>query len=159
MDDLAKEVRRLASIEEIRNLIHEYPQRIDRGDLDGVARLFGTGKVTFGSGRVIEGEEALRDWFTTMVITYEGGATHVQHLVGNIIIEILDEDHARATSYYRTCQCVEPDFPLQTIIAGRYDDRFERVDGRWQFAERRFLRDYVRDTSFHVRPNALTGTR
>ncbi len=141
--------------EEIRRLIYAYPKCIDRGDLAGVARLFADARVVFGSGREVLGEEALRQWFDNTVVLYEGGATHVHHLVGNVTVDFEDASHATAMSYYQTCQAVPPDFPLQLIIAGRYQDRFGRVDGRWRFVERRFLREFVGDTSYHVRPLGL----
>jgi hypothetical protein len=40
--------------------------------------------------------------------------------------------------------------PLQPIVAGRYLDRFARVDGAWRFAERRILVDLVGDLSRHL---------
>jgi hypothetical protein len=30
-----------------------------------------------------------------------------------------------------------PSFPLQPVIAGTYEDKFEKVSGLWRFAERR----------------------
>ena len=43
-----------------------------------------------------------------------------------------------------------PDFPLQPIVAGRYEDRFERAAGGWQFAERRMFVELVGDVSRHL---------
>ena len=140
---------------EIARLIYEYPACLDRGDLAGVARLFANATVHFGSGREVKGQEALERWFTDSIRTYEGGATHVHHLVGNLVVELEDMHHAMATSYYQTCQAVPPDFPLQLIIAGRYMDRFEVIDGVWEFTERRYLRDFTGDVSFHVHAAAI----
>ena len=42
------------------------------------------------------------------------------------------------------------DLALQPIIAGRYRDRFEQVDGGWRFAERCFYVDQVGDLSHHL---------
>jgi hypothetical protein len=51
------------------------------------------------------------------------------------------------------------ELPLQTIVTGRYQDRFERVDGRWRFAYRDLtLIDMVGDVSRHLtHPIAPTG--
>ena len=38
--------------------------------------------------------------------------------------------HGRLSSYFTVFQQVD-DFPLQPIVAGRYEDRFERVDATW----------------------------
>ena len=43
------------------------------------------------------------------------------------------------------------DFPLQPIIAGRYSDRFERVDGVWRFSERIIHPELYGDLSHHLR--------
>jgi hypothetical protein len=45
-----------------------------------------------------------------------------------------------------------PGEPLQPIIAGRYHDRFERIDGVWWFAARDYtLVDLVGDLTRHLR--------
>ena len=41
--------------------------------------------------------------------------------------------------------------PLQTIVTGRYHDRFERVDGQWRYSYRDLtLIDMVGDVSHHL---------
>jgi hypothetical protein len=42
------------------------------------------------------------------------------------------------------------ELPLQPIAAGRYLDRFERVDGRWRFADRLVTGFLLGDRSQHV---------
>ena len=37
------------------------------------------------------------------------------------------------------------------IIAGRYHDRFARVDGTWQFADRLIFIDLLGDLRFHLK--------
>ncbi len=53
--------------------------------------------------------------------------------------EVKDEAAGTATcrSYYTVLQAT-PELPLQAVAAGRYHDRFERVDGEWRFS----FRDY-----------------
>jgi hypothetical protein len=46
---------------------------------------------------------------------------------------------------------VAPDFPLQAIACGRYEDAFERTAGRWRFADRLIVLDLVGDLSHHLR--------
>ena len=41
--------------------------------------------------------------------------------------------------------------PLQPIIAGRYEDEFEKVDGTWRFSERIIHPDLHGDLSKHMR--------
>ena len=44
--------------------------------------------------------------------------------------------------------------PLQPIITGRYEDKFERVDGRWRYTEKKFFVDLVGDLSQHLLPGS-----
>jgi hypothetical protein len=39
--------------------------------------------------------------------------------------------------------------PLQPIVAGRYRDRFECVDGVWRFTSRHIIIDLMGDISHH----------
>jgi hypothetical protein len=60
----------------------------------------------------------------------------VHHVTTNLIIEV-DDEAGTATSrpYYTVFQALTG-FPLQPISTGRYNDRFERLDGRWRFLNR-----------------------
>ena len=65
----------------------------------------------------------------------------------------MNDDAGTATcrSTYTVIQQVNEE-PLQTVAAGRYHDRFERVDGEWRFSERDYSRlDLVGDVSRHLR--------
>jgi hypothetical protein len=39
---------------------------------------------------------------------------------------------------------------LGPVLAGRYHDRFQRVDGAWRFAERTVYPDLIGDLSGHM---------
>jgi hypothetical protein len=68
-----------------------------------------------------------------------------------LILEVDEEaGTAAARSYFSVLQQVG-DGPLQAIVAGRYHDRFERVDGAWRFSERRIFVDLTGDLSHHLR--------
>jgi hypothetical protein len=84
------------------------------------------------------------------VILYDG-VPGTKHVISNLTVEV-DEPGttARARSYFTVLQ-TRPDFPLQPIIAGRYHDHFERVDGVWRFADRQIIPDLVGDLSRHMR--------
>jgi 3-phenylpropionate/cinnamic acid dioxygenase small subunit len=84
------------------------------------------------------------------VILYDGSPS-TKHVISNVTIEITDDGSAATARSYFTVLQARPDFPLQLIIAGRYQDRFERVDGRWRFADRQIIPDLVGDLSRHMR--------
>jgi ketosteroid isomerase-like protein len=140
-------------VEAIRALIHEYAERIDSGDLDGLATLFSD--ATWGSpgrGTPLRGTEQVRRGYDG-VILYDG-IPCTKHVISNVTIELTGESTAAARSYFTVLQA-RPDFPLQSIIAGRYHDRFERVDGRWRFADRQIIPDLIGDLSQHLRGGDL----
>ena len=68
-----------------------------------------------------------------------------------------DADHATAQSYYTVLQQLDG-FALQPIIAGRYHDAFERVDGEWRLSERVIFCDLVGDLSRHLTVDPFAGS-
>src|SRR5947209_3740380 len=120
---------------EIADLVYRYAELLDQGDLDGVAALFE--HADWGSGTRRErmrGTAEVRRMYDG-VILYEDGTPHTKHVITNVVIDHDDgATQASARSYFTVLQA--HDGVLQPIIAGRYHDRFELVDGRWRFAER-----------------------
>jgi 3-phenylpropionate/cinnamic acid dioxygenase small subunit len=138
----------------IENLLHTYAERIDAGDLEGVAELFSHGRIQASPDAPPEQAMAGRDQVLALyqgsTRLYEDGTPHTKHVTTNSIIEVADQDRsARARSYYTVFQQVD-DFPLQPIISGRYHDSFHVVDGRWWFDTRIMLVDLVGDLSRHL---------
>jgi len=145
---------------EISNLIYGYAEALDRGDLRSVGAFFehclvhvdGLPNRARGSAEVLE--------FFKPVLFYKGDATADQHdpesvpatkhVTTNLIIQVADDLRtATAKSYFTVIQG-RPDFALQPVIAGRYHDRFERVDSAWRFCERLEFIDLVGDLSRHL---------
>jgi 3-phenylpropionate/cinnamic acid dioxygenase small subunit len=93
------------------------------------------------------------------VIRYPDGTPRTKHVTTNVIVEVEPGgDRAAARSYYTVLQQVEGG-ALQPVVAGRYHDRFERVDGAWRFAERDYtLVDLVGDVSRHLRIEVAPST-
>ena len=146
---MAHDVGVPSDAEAINALIMTYAERIDAGDLDGVAALFAhaTWRVP-GSVEPLSGSAAVRRVYD-VVILYDGSPC-TRHVVTNLVVEPRGADRAVARSYFTVFQAL-PDFPLQPIIAGRYHDAFERVDGTWRFADRLILSDLIGDLSRHLR--------
>jgi hypothetical protein len=138
----------------VANLIARYAELIDNGDFEAVADLLahaGIGQVD-GEG-LLSGRDAVLGMFTATTRLYPDGTPGTKHVTTNLILEI-DEaaGQGAARSYWTVLQAV-PGLPLQPILAGRYHDRFVRVDGVWRFAERRYLIDLVGDVSHHMLAN------
>lgn len=138
-----------SATEAITALVMAYAERIDAGDLDGVAELFAhaTWRSSAG-GAPLRGAAEVRRVYDG-VILYDGSPC-TRHVVTNLVVEVADAAHATGRSYFTAFQA-RPDFPLQPIAAGRYHDAFECVDGRWRFADRLILFDLPGDLSRHLR--------
>jgi len=135
--------------EQIRALVHSYAHLIDEGDLDGVAALFE--HATWRSGRtgaVRRGAAEVREVFDD-VILYDG-TPRTQHAIANLTVISDGGAIATARSSFTVTQAL-PDFPLQPILAGRYDDELERIDGEWRFTDRVVHADLIGDLSRHMR--------
>ena len=85
------------------------------------------------------------------MILHDDGTPRTKHVVTNLVIEV-DETAgtAAARSYFTVLQATEM-LPLQVIVAGRYEDRFVRVDRQWRFSDRLVHMDLVGDVSCHIR--------
>jgi ketosteroid isomerase-like protein len=129
-------------------LIHGYAERIDAGDLDGLAAMFAHATWRSpGRAEPLRGVAEVRKAYDG-VILYDG-IPCTKHVVTNVVVEI-DGDTATARSYFTVFQA-RPDLPLQPIIAGRYHDAFVRADGAWRFADRLIIPDLIGDLSRHLR--------
>lgn len=139
---------------QITNLLYRYAECIDAGDLPGAAALFAHARVRIGGSDAepdtIDADRLLGIW-KSLIVLHQDGTPRTKHVTTNPIIEI-DEQAGTAScrSYYTVLQQTE-ELPLQTIVTGRYHDRFERVDDRWRFCYRDLtLIDMVGDVSHHL---------
>lgn len=135
---------------EITNLLYRYAEFMDSGDFESAASLFTHAQLRVGPDQFADADTMLSLW-RGMVIVYADGTPRSKHVVTNPIIDV-DEAAGTATcrSYYTVLQQTD-DFPLQVVVTGRYDDRFERADGRWRFSYRDYsLIDQIGDLSHHL---------
>ncbi|MFP8875891.1 MAG: nuclear transport factor 2 family protein [Myxococcota bacterium] len=140
------------SATEICNLLYTYGRLVDAGDFGGVGRHFAHARITNDrSDEVAEGEEEIAAMYRRTTRLYpETGTPRTQHAFNNPILEI-DEDAGRATCRANFVVFQQTDrVPLQPIIAGRYRDRFERVDGAWRYTEKHMIVDLVGDLGDHL---------
>jgi 3-phenylpropionate/cinnamic acid dioxygenase small subunit len=143
------------SAREIENLLYTYAERIDAGDLDGVAALFEHGRIRGVEDgppeTVFEGTTRVRQMYDMATRLYDDGTPKTKHLTSNVRIDVDDAaGTARSSAYYCVTQAT-PDLPLQIIVTGHYRDTFHRVDGSWWFDTRVMYVDQVGDTSHHLK--------
>lgn len=139
---------------QIANLLYRYAECIDTGDLAGAAELFEHARIRIGGPDpdrdTVDATRLLGIW-TSLIRLYPDGTPRTKHVVSNPIIDINEAaGTAECRSYYMVLQQTDG-FPLQTIVAGRYHDRFERVDDDWRYSYRDLtLIDMVGDVSHHL---------
>lgn len=139
----------------IRNLLFRYAERIDRGDLDGMARLFEHATYRAGEQAPIADWRQVAALNQSLIRLYEDGTPKTQHVTTNVRIELDPSGLAAAASSRFTVLQAAPGAPLQIIVAGRYDDRFEKVDGAWRFSARHIRMDLLGDLTRHLRLDEL----
>jgi ketosteroid isomerase-like protein len=136
----------------IENLIYCYAERIDAGDLEGVAELFREAVIvsTVHNSRQTGFDEVLKMYQRACRLYQPTGTPLTKHLTTNVIIE-LDEngEQAYARSYYTVIQATNA-LPLQPIISGRYKDHFRKTGNKWRFASREMIVDLLGNCSAHL---------
>ena len=143
----------------IRNLLFGYAERIDRGDIDGMARLFEHATYRAGEQPPITDWKAVAQLNKSLVILYDDGTPKTQHVTTNVSIE-LDPTGAAASARSRfTVLQGAPGQALQVIVAGRYHDRFEKHAGSWRFSARHIFMDLLGDLTHHLRLDRLAETQ
>ena len=142
----------MSSYREIENLLYLYAERMDAGDLEGVAELFASAKFLSAQGDVVAtGQADLLALFKAAVkIHPDTGTPGTKHVTSNVILEVNEEANmAQARSYFTVFQAVQG-FSLQAIVAGRYSDQFVRVKNAWQFDQRCVITELYGDISEHL---------
>jgi ketosteroid isomerase-like protein len=136
----------------IENLIYCYAERIDAGDLEGVAELFRDGEIISTAHNVRRSgfDEVLKMYQRSCRLYQPTGTPLTKHITTNVIIELQESgEEAVARSYYTVIQATDA-LPLQTIISGRYKDHFRKADNQWRFSSREMIVDLVGNCSAHL---------
>jgi hypothetical protein len=136
----------------IADLVYDYAERIDVGDYEGVADLLAHAELTGDGMEPVRGRDAILAMYERTARRYpDDGTPKTKHVTTNLRVHV-DSSMGRATarSYFTVFQAVPGELALQPVIAGRYADDFERVDGSWRFSRRAFTADLVGDLSKHM---------
>jgi 3-phenylpropionate/cinnamic acid dioxygenase small subunit len=135
----------------ISGLIFSYAERIDAGDLPGVAALFADATYRSSRGGEYRGQAAVLEVLSRVVILHADGTPRTKHVTSNLRIDIdAPAGTASARSYFTVLQAADR-LPLQIIVAGRYHDRYVRGADGWRFDDRLIFMDLIGDLSQHLR--------
>ncbi|MGD9804267.1 MAG: nuclear transport factor 2 family protein [Hyphomicrobiaceae bacterium] len=132
MTDLAAleaRIRRLEDIENIRSLRNAYHAAINDGRYGEIADLFtDNAKVVLGYLATYQGRDAINNGFRGMG---ERERFFIKQYIHSHDIKV-DGDGGTGTSYL---EARYGRYGVSWLVAGRYDDVYVRVDGRWRFRE------------------------
>jgi hypothetical protein len=142
------------SVAQISALIAAYSERIDSGDLDGLADLLADAAFGAAEGPLVKGRDNILKLYRGTVRIYDDGTPLTRHLVTNLVVDVDPGGVTACARSYWTVLQATPDMALGPILSGRYRDRFALVDGIWRFTERRIVTDLVGDVSHHMLPGA-----
>ena len=135
-------IEELIARAEIMDVLYRYCRAVDRGDRAGLEAVYhpdGTDEHGTFNG-------VGSDFATYIVDKMDAAVLLGQHHITNAIFEITG-DEAKVESYYLAIQpyvTASGDHQLG-FVAGRYLDRFTRIDGRWAISARRVIVDWSRD--------------
>jgi 3-phenylpropionate/cinnamic acid dioxygenase small subunit len=130
-------------VKQITDMMFRYAELFDTGQFDEFSALFQHGHWH----RAEPGVEGTRSWIEKYVRVYDG-SPRTKHVTTNVRVDV-DGDTATATAYVTIFQAL-PDFPLQPIFSGRYQDELSRIDGQWWWTHRAVVNDLYGDASRHV---------
>jgi hypothetical protein len=130
------EDERRAIEQDCARLVTAFHVHVDAYEHDKVLELFDERAVVQHTVLgPIRGKRALKIYFDA-----KNTETVTLHVTTNILIDVIDETHARGSAYWSAY--ISPDRPLPAPLAGpssvgRYDDEFVHTDCGWKFASRR----------------------
>lgn len=141
--DLLLRLERLEAESAISAALHLYCRGIDRRDSAIVSNVFWPdAMVEYGmfTGSALEFANSIVGWFES------GGVHNTSHLIGSVSISI-DGELAFSEAYLHAHhRLTSADGKLyDSVIGGRYHDRFERRDGKWRIISRRLVFDWFRE--------------
>ena len=155
VDDFARVAGMADAAREIENLLYTYAERIDSGDLEGVADLFVHGRI-LAVARCDPGPRDRRARWRPRAVSGLDTDLRGRQPAHQARHDELPSSRSkkarkpppraatsRSSSDSTTSRC-------SPSSAGRYHDTFQRIDGRWWFDTRIMIVDLVGDLSRHL---------
>ncbi len=156
IEDLTRRIEVLESREQILRRLYESGYAIQAADFDELGRLMR--EVTLSVDRpglpVIHGGDAIRDRYRATNKTYPGHGRAAKEIYHNIIVDV-DPGAGTAqslTSYTVAMQVPDSGAPFELLVAGRYEDRWRRVEGDWVWTHRHIAVEFMNDLDRHMHP-------
>lgn len=140
--DLEAEMRDLVARRAITDVVHRYMRGLDR--LDPVLHRSCFHDDAFVDTGLMHGNA---DEFTAFAQDFLGTMDGSQHFLGQVSIEIHDQERASGECYFQAWHGTRDDEgkPRDLFIAGRYIDEYTCKNGEWKIWRRHLIVDWVRD--------------
>ncbi|HTM95420.1 MAG TPA: nuclear transport factor 2 family protein [Croceibacterium sp.] len=113
-----------------------YAKYADNGDHAALAGLFAE-NATYG--RPFQPDDPLRGRGSIQAMFRDRKPILVRHIVTNVIVEVIDERHAKGTSYLTMLSnhaSTQPPQEAGGLYVGDFEDQYVRTDEGWKFASR-----------------------
>jgi hypothetical protein len=154
-------VERLIAQHEIERQIYQMGYHLEDGNFEAVAELLAD--ATFGAdiiGRAaFRGHQEIRQQYERTNVTYGNRGRATKEVYSNILVDIdLENGRAKSVTSYTVAQ-QPPGDSFELIVAGRYEDEWQRVDTAWRWADR-YIRVQYRnnlDRHMHADQHPWTG--
>jgi hypothetical protein len=131
----------------ISNLIARYAELLNLGQIDELGRLFRYGKITSdGNPNTYEGTDEIIAMYRESVVFPEK-VPDTLIFTSNLQIDV-DGDRATGKAYFMAVHQAAQG--VGTVLAGRYHDRYVKIDGTWWFEHRHMWPDLAGDLSTHL---------
>lgn len=119
---------------EIATLVHSYALLLDGGDTDAVVALFEHSTLrSEPNGSLLRGRDEIRPIYERLKAE---GAPRTKHLLTNLTVAVGAEATSATSQCYWTVLREVPTGGIDVMLSGQYIDSFEKVHGRWRFADR-----------------------
>lgn len=143
----------MALRDELADTIYQYQWGYDDDDIPSLAAAFAPDAVLNHAldGSTLNGPAEIETWMDDKRQVFRNAGEQPRHMIANIVVTEASDTEA-ATRCYMTMVVTRSDGSVYVHHAGRYFDRFVKVDGRWLFSERKIRVD--RDVQFPHRKAA-----
>lgn len=125
-DDLGQRIQRVQDTLDIQQLAIRYAMAVDERDVDAWVELFIPDVVVI---RHRVGRAALRDFITPHLRLFYRSI----HQIAGHRVDLLGSDRATGAVY---CRAEHEVGQRWIVVAIRYDDEYQKVDGKWYFVRR-----------------------
>jgi hypothetical protein len=144
--ELESQVRELNDREALRDLRYRYHVYINEGKLADIVDLFTPdGELEFGPLGKAKGRDGIIGFFKRLGPPAPGTApkgphfNYVKQYIHNHMVEI-QGDRAKGSSYLEARPVINGEAHM---VAGRYDDEYAKVGGRWLFTRMNFTVHFI----------------